>query len=145
MSTLGWEVTEDGALVLRFPAPKPPLSINRAHTMHWGARRAETDPWRDMAIVLVRQALRVTGWPGRGLPVTIRMELPFRTATRRDPHNYVGTVVKATVDGLTTGGLIPDDSQEWATILEPTLVVQRDKSEPLTARVIITPRRAPHG
>ncbi len=127
-------------LSLGFNAPTEPLSINKAHSLHWGARRRRTDPWRDLAIILTRQALRGDwkGWEPE--PVTIQLTLPFRTAARRDPHNYVGTNVKAWVDGMVTGGLIPDDTPEWATILEPVLEVQRDKSQPLVARVTIRPR-----
>jgi hypothetical protein len=130
-------------LVLTFHAPTVPLSINRAHQLHWAARRRLTDPWRDMATVLMRQVIR-----GRWVnvrPVTIQVDLPFRTRGRRDPHNYVGTVVKAVVDGLVTGGLIPDDTPEWATILEPTISHQPDKSEQLVATITITPRSPHHG
>lgn len=124
-------------LTMGFAAPTEPLSINQAHSLHWAARRRRTDPWRDLAILLTRRMLQHDwkGWEPQ--PVTIQMTLPFRTAARRDPHNYVGTTVKAFVDGMVTGGLIPDDTPEWATILEPVLEVQRDKARPLTARVQI--------
>lgn len=137
-----WGPGPDGELVLTFSAPTPPLSINKAHSLHWAARRKQTDPWRDTAIIVTRQARmqKARWWAAFPQPVTIQMDLPFRTGVRKDPHNYVGTVVKATVDGLVTGGLIPDDTPEWATILEPTISVQRDKSHPLMVRVIIRPR-----
>lgn len=124
-------------LTLLFNAPTEPLSINKAHSLHWAARRRQTDPWRDLAVYITRRALRHdwSGWEPQ--PVTIQLTLPFRTAARRDPHNYVGTTVKAFVDGMVTGGLIPDDTPEWATILEPELEVQRDKTRPLKARVTI--------
>jgi hypothetical protein len=139
-----WAFGGEGELTLTFPAPRKPLSINKAHTMHWAARRRETDPWRDMCLIVARAACAAYArhhgqvWPIQ--PVDIRLDLPFRDAQRRDPHNYVGTVVKAAVDGLVRGGIVPDDNAEWATILEPTLSIQRDKTRPLVATVYITPR-----
>lgn len=127
-----------GRLLLTFPAPTIPLSINEAHRLHWAARRKRTDPWRDIAILAARQAVTREGWTPT--PVTIRMELEFRKNARRDPHNYVGTVVKAVVDGLVTGGIIPDDTPEWATIGEPRLALQADPSLPLRGVVLLIPR-----
>lgn len=133
-------------LTLSFHQPTEPLSINVATGMHWAAKARRTEPWRDIAIMATRQALRkgrdhAPGWWCQGrTPVTIQVELEFRTARTRDPHNYTGTNVKAVVDGLVRGGLIPDDSPEWATILEPTITIQKDKTQPLLARVTIRPR-----
>lgn len=130
-----------GQLCLSFPAPTVPLSINEAHRLHWAARRKRTDPWRDIAILAAREAVLREHWTPT--PISIRMELPFRQKARRDPHNYVGTVVKAVVDGLVRGGIIPDDLPEWATIVEPVLPIQADKSQPLRAVVLLTPRSSP--
>lgn len=68
------------------------------------------------------------------------MVLPFRTAGRRDAHNYTGTVVKAVVDGLVRAGIVPDDTPEWVTVLDSEFSIQRDRAEPLTATVRIRPR-----
>lgn len=140
------KVDPEGRLILSFHAPTLPLSINKAKGRHWGANARLTEPWRDIAILAVRQGL-ARKWVNPAphaltrTPVSIQVELPFRTAAaRRDPHNYTGTNVKAVVDGLVRGGLVPDDGPEWVTVVDPALVIQRDKSEPLTARVIITPR-----
>ena len=142
-----WTLGGEGELVLTFPPPAPPLSINQANTMHWAAKRSRLAPWRDIANVVTRQA-RAAVRPGPGqpdwrcpfFPVTIHLALQFREVRTRDPHNYVGTVVKAVVDGVKLGGLIPDDSQEWATVLEPTIAIQPDKARPLVAVVTIKPR-----
>jgi hypothetical protein len=140
MSQLTAKIDPGGRLILSFPAPTVPMSINKARGRHWAANRKLTEPWRDMAQVAMRQGL-ARWWAGReGGPCSIQVELPFRTAAHRDAHNYVGTNVKAVVDGLVKGGLVPDDTPEWVTVVDPALVIQRDKSEPLTARVIITPR-----
>ena len=136
-------VDDSGSLHITFIQPTDPLSINEAHRLHWAARRRRTNPWRDLAVYMARQALRgyqsQHGRRWEEVPVTITMTLAFRRAARRDPHNYVGTNVKAFVDGLVTGGLIPDDSPEWATILEPVLDIQ-SKPVALTGHALITPR-----
>lgn len=146
-----WKLDGEGGLELTFPCPADPLSINEAHRLHWAPRRKRTDPWREWAYLTAASFLRANFWTPT--PVTIQVVIPFRTNARRDPHNYVGTVVKAVVDGLgpgTTGkkavqgaNLIPDDTPEWATVLEPVLDIQKDKTQPLTARVIIKPRSTP--
>lgn len=137
------KVDGEGRLILSFPAPTTPLSINKAKGRHWAANRKLCQPWWEMTVAAARQGL-VREWHRNqsGLrPISVQVELPFRTAAaRRDPHNYTGTNVKAVVDGLVRGGLVPDDGPEWVTVVDPALVIQRDKSEPLTARVIITPR-----
>jgi hypothetical protein len=145
MSPAAWGDVElkDGGLVLTYAQPCPPISTNRANTMHHMARRGMTAPWRDVAMMMTRWALAKLARDGKRWepePVTIRLVLSFRQARRRDPHNYVGTVVKATVDGLVRGGLIPDDTPEWATVVEPTLVIQPDATRPLMVEVHITPR-----
>lgn len=139
--SVGPGATREGdTLTATFMAPTLPLSINKAHSLHWSARRRQTNPWRDFATMMTR-TWRLGVWKGwEAQPVTVQLALEFRTGARRDPHNYVGTTVKAFVDGLVSGGLIPDDTPEWATILEPVLEVQPDKSRPLMARVTIAPR-----
>lgn len=128
---------------LTFTAPTTPLSINKAKGRHWGANKRLLEPWHDAAWVTARnhrsQAARSA--PGRPVvPITVQVVLPFRTANRRDPHNYTSTVVKAVVDGIKDAGLVPDDTDAWVTVLDPEFVIVRDKSEPLTATVRIRPR-----
>ena len=57
----------------------------------------------------------------------MQFTLPFRDNRKRDPHNYVGSVVKAMIDQLVHDGLWPDDDPRYIRILEPKLVV--DKSD----------------
>lgn len=134
---------------LTFTAPTTPLSINRANGMHYRARGRLLDPWKDAAWATARnvivRAKRAphAGFAFRPTPITVQVVLPFRTANRRDPHNYTGTVVKAVVDGLVRAGLVPDDNAAWVTVLDPEVLVIRDKSEPLTATVRIRPRETP--
>ena len=37
--------------------------------------------------------------------------------------NYVGTVVKAVIDGMVDAGCWPDDTAEWVEIRQPVLAV----------------------
>lgn len=106
--------------------PSPPLSINEERRMaHWGSRLRRLDPWKDTTIVLARQeriASQVNNRPAR-----VQLIIPFRTKTRRDPHNYVGTNVKACIDGLIKAGVWPDDTAEWVQVVDPLLIVGADK------------------
>jgi hypothetical protein len=54
-------------------------------------------------------------------PSFVTVSIPFLTNHRRDPHNYVGTVVKAIVDGLVAMGAWKDDTAEYVTVKEPVL------------------------
>lgn len=127
---------------LTFTAPNRPASINRTKSMHWGARTRLLDPWRDLAWATARN-YRVQARTFVPVPITVQVVLPFRTANRRDPHNYTGTVVKAVVDGLVKAQVVPDDNPDWVTVLEPEFRIVRDKSDPLTATVRIRPRETP--
>ena len=57
----------------------------------------------------------------KGVPATVHVTLTFREKRRRDPHNFVGTVVKAIVDGLVRAGVWPDDNPQWVTVIEPEI------------------------
>ena len=136
----------DGAVDLEFTAPTRPLSINRANGMHFAARRRLLEPWKDVAWALGHNYRREAARTPQGRPtgpITVQVVLPFRQANRRDAHNYTGTVVKAVVDGLVRAGIIPDDTPDHLTVLDPEFVIVRDKSEPLTSTIRIRPRETP--
>ena len=122
---------------LTFTAPTRPLSVNEGG--HWASKRRRLEPWKDAAWVSARNAI-VTRALGPTKPITVQVVLPFRGRARRDAHNYTGTVVKAVVDGLVRARLVPDDTPEWVTVLDPEFSIQPDKGEPLTATVRIRPR-----
>lgn len=128
-----------GTTTLIFKAPNEPLSENKSRTIHWATRKRRLDPWKEAAFVAMRNALLATH-DHKPVPVVIQVILPFRTAQRRDPHNYTGTNVKAIVDGLRLAGLVPDDNARWVTVSDPRESIQRDRGTPLVVRVIITPR-----
>jgi hypothetical protein len=112
--------------------PAPPLSINEANRMHWAQRDRKLEPWRTAACVLAKQAKIPEKVAGRH--ASVRLVLPFRTKHRRDPHNYVGTVVKATVDGLVYAGVWPDDNPKYVEVLEPRIVVGRNAEVEIEVR-----------
>ncbi len=107
-------------LTFTFPPPTEPWSINQEHAKHWSWRYKRIAAWKEMV-----------GWKAvetrlnrQNLPqATVHVEIPFRVNRRRDPHNYVGTVVKAVIDGLVEVGVWPDDTPEFVAVAEPTLVV----------------------
>jgi Holliday junction resolvase RusA-like endonuclease len=46
--------------------------------------------------------------------VIVSVELQFtRPNTRRDPHNYYQSVIKALADAMTKGGWLDDDTEEF--------------------------------
>lgn len=117
-------------VAIKFPAPTHPLSVNESNRLHWATRRRRLQPWKKEAMYAWLE--QVPFWtPG---PVVISVSLPFERNGRRDPHNYTSTVVKSIIDGLIEGGMCPDDTSDWVTVLDPLLIV--DKS--LTARIVIT-------
>jgi crossover junction endodeoxyribonuclease RusA len=101
--------------------PERPLSTNESNRMHWAQRDRKLEPWRKAAWTLAQQQKIPEQVGGRKSKVT--MVIPFRTKSRRDPSNYVGTVVKATVDGLVQAGVWPDDNPLYVEVMEPLLVI----------------------
>jgi crossover junction endodeoxyribonuclease RusA len=128
-------------MILTFACPTRPLSVNVSNGRHWASNRRLTDPWKDATFWTTRSAMARGRWTVQR-PITVQVDLPFRGARRRDPHNYVGTNVKAVVDGLVQAGVVPDDTPEWVTVLEPVITVNRDKTTPLMVTVTIQPRES---
>lgn len=111
-------------LAFAFYQPSLPLSMNKANTMHWAARRRYMREWR--------LALRAAFWKAAmerdALPyghLTISFEFTFPRNGRRDPHNYFATV-KPLIDELVLCEVVPDDTAEWVTTTEPVLRVADD-------------------
>lgn len=117
---------------LRFPLPSRAVSINEVKGRHWSVVRRAVAPWRE-----------AVGWAWKTTPPEARAEvtnrrcvvhvtIPFDvtdkqwTGKRRDPHNYVDTIVKALVDQLVQQGTWPDDNADFVEVAEPTLVQGRD-------------------
>lgn len=102
---------------LGFPPPAEVWSENRAG--NWRKNMRLHKEWADYVNWYWRTLPQ--DWSPR--PCLIMVTLTFPTQRRRDPHNYVGTVCKAIVDGLVHAGVFPDDTAEWVTVTEPVLRV----------------------
>lgn len=115
-------INEHGALEMRFPRPDRPVSENEARSLHWAALRRRLDPWREATRAEWLNAREMRDQV-RGKAAQVEMQLPFSRGGRRDPSNYIGTVVKAVVDQLVFHGCWPDDTPQWVRILEPRIVI----------------------
>jgi crossover junction endodeoxyribonuclease RusA len=113
---------------IQFEQPTHPLSINEANRMHWAARRRRLDPWHARTF-LYAKALEIDT---QTEPVNIKLTLTFPRGGRRDPHNYVGTVVKTVVDALVRAGIVPDDTPDWVTVVDPEIRVAKDNLATIT-------------
>lgn len=107
-------------------------STNDERRMHWTARRKLVAAWRQWAWVVATQE----GWTGLP-PSVVEIAIPFARNARRDPMNYVGTVLKAVIDGLVDAGCWPDDTPEFVTITQPLLEIGEDATIRLTPRPAI--------
>lgn len=108
-------------IVLEFPAPAEPLSMNDKDNRGFGRAK---QAWRDTAYFRWIEA-----FPGKGpserrapSPAEVFMTIPFATNRERDPINWARTV-KACVDGITLAGAWPKDTPEYVTQHIPTLVL----------------------
>ncbi len=132
-------------VVLLFPQPEkvPSENVQRsaARSPNRGAAigvSKQLAEWQDAAFFAWKQQR------GRSIALpacNVCVELQFRMRRTRDPHNYIGTIVKSIIDGLIYAHAWPDDNPAYITILEPILtVVDTSEREALTCTVHITPR-----
>lgn len=111
-------------LIIEFDAPTTPVSTNRANRLHWAHRHRLLKPWRYAAFdATIKAPLSSIRSLASHEKLVVTVHLPFKTNRRRDPHNYVGTNVKAIVDGLVDAGLLVDDTAEYVQVNEPVLAV----------------------
>jgi Holliday junction resolvase RusA-like endonuclease len=99
-------------------APAKPLSLNEERRLHWRARCGRTDPWRDLTILMARQARLARAVAAS--PATVTVVIPVPDNRRRDPANYY-PVTKAVIDGLVKAGVWPDDDPRFVSVTEPIL------------------------
>jgi hypothetical protein len=144
-------------LVLSFPAPGLPMSENASRRKHWAERKRELAPWGEWAARRWAQTrLSLDGLSVYRKPCDVTVWLPFPNRRRRDPHNFVGTVVKVIIDALvdeqvtvgkqrvrTYEGIWPDDTPEWVSIREPKLYVGEDCVVEIVPRAVSTPEEPP--
>lgn len=116
---------------LAFPPPTKPWSTNDERRMHWAVRARTVKAWRETAAWTARAARLRCPLP----PALVTVTVPFGRNGRRDPMNYVGTIVKATIDGLVDAGCWPDDTADFVEIRQPTLEV----GEQVIVRIVPRP------
>jgi hypothetical protein len=136
-------------LELRFEPPTAPASENAIRGMHWAKARRLLKPWKEAAQWAWVMTPRDIRSAVQGVACEVEVELPFATGAHRDPSNYVGSVVKAIVDGLKSEwispgprkpkvevwkGIWPDDGPEWVTVREPICVKGTEVVVRLTPR-----------
>lgn len=122
---------------IKFPLPSPAPSINEFAGNSkgvWAKRRRLLEPWRDAVGWGWKTIPRVERDLIIGVPCDVHVTIPFSTKRTRDPHNYVGTVVKAMIDQLVQQGVWVDDNPDWVTVSEPTLVQGNEVIVRLTPR-----------
>ena len=133
---------------LEYPAPSKPWTTNEDRRLHFAVRASRIKDWHDAAYWMLRKLQTEQQWTmidtGRvkyqlvvenPKPVTVHMTISFPTARRRDASNLLGTVVKATVDGLTDAGLVPDVTAEWVTVIQPRILAPVDGWHQVTVEV----------
>lgn len=98
------------------------VTSNQYHGQHWGKTHPDKVQWRDGIARLAK--MHHLDQRVNGRPCLVRFAFPVPDNRRRDPANLVGTVVKWAVDGLVIGGVWPDDSPEYVSIIEPLLIVK---------------------
>lgn len=120
-------------MILTFTAPNRPLSENESRSMHWAARYRRLRDWSDCTIAAYKNADPKEIKALKDKRILVEVTIAFARNARRDPHNYVGTVVKSIVDALVTAGLVPDDVTQYIKVAEPVLIV--DKEEKCTIKL----------
>lgn len=111
-------------LVFTFEQPSVALSTNKAYSMHWSARRRYLADWR-LACRIAFQKAAMAGGDLPLVPVVLDYTFTFARNARRDPANYHATT-KSLTDELVIAGLVPDDTAEWVSVVEPTLRIADD-------------------
>jgi Holliday junction resolvase RusA-like endonuclease len=109
---------------MRFPVPGTKLlSTNDANRQHWASKRRQLAPYRDEMGWAWKRLPKATRDAITDVPCRVQVALGFPgPVRRRDPSNYVGTVIKALVDTLVQLGVWPDDNPDWVSVDEPTCV-----------------------
>ena len=105
--------------------PSPPMSMNEARGAHWRKVRDRVDPWRDATAWVAKQhRKRVHALIAEhGLPLVVRVTLPYKVHRTRDAHNTTSLTIKAIVDGIVLAGWVSDDSERYVEVADPLLVV----------------------
>ena len=108
------------------PVPEKVWSSNER--LHYRVRSTRVKAWREMSELQANALVSSAPvFPLEG-KWDVELVLPFIRGGRRDLSNYVGTVVKAVVDGLVDAGVWPDDDGRHVRVVEPLWVKQNPQS-----------------
>lgn len=116
-------------LCIVFPQPAKVPSENQARRIGFGGRAGaiafhhQLRQWKVLAWTAWKNQRSGPVGAVLGSPCQVRVVIQFRTNHKRDPHNYVGTVVKSIIDGLVLANVWPDDNSMWVEVLEPQCLV----------------------
>lgn len=116
-------------VTLQFDPPDKPWSTNQDRNLHPHTRHKKVNKWKQAS----KDAWTAAGHPPITGFVIVELEIPFTQNRRRDAHNYCGTVLKATIDGLVEAGAFEDDSTDHLGHREPVL----KKGGPVTVRLTV--------
>ena len=123
-------VSNPHRLKIYVPYAGHPPSVNQVFGQHGARIHAALDDWKTNAQHAAEQARLQLHLQVPLPPSIVRITCPMRTATRRDPHNYTGTLCKKIVDGFVAARFWDDDSTGHVTLLDPRFVVMEDLDEP---------------
>jgi hypothetical protein len=129
------------SMILTYTAPTRALSENESRRLHWASRKRRLDPWALVTAAAWRSADDAERDTLSGKRIAVHVSIGFPRGGRRDPHNYVGTVVKTIVDALVRAGMCEDDTPDYIEVREPKLKVDKTEQvmiflEPLEERKI---------
>lgn len=108
---------------IRFPLPCAPVSYNASAGKHWTTQHKAKHAWQDAARIAALQAADRLSWC-KQIRTLVKVAIPVPDKRRRDPHNYVPTVIKPIIDGLVQAGTFIDDSADYLEVGEPSLWVR---------------------
>ena len=114
-------------LRIRVPYAGHPPSVNATMRLHGTAAHALLDPWATAATIAASDYKGIKPLP---TPSLVRVTFPMPTNTRRDAHNYVGTICKAIIDGLVRARLWDDDTAKQVVSIDPRIVVIPEMKDP---------------
>lgn len=118
----------DFTISFTMPPPDRPWSTNEDRNLHPQARAKLISNWKS-GVWLIARSQTTKGLNNYPEPLftfgIVSIIIPFAQKRTRDPHNYCGTVLKATIDGLVKARWFEDDDPSHVGHREPQLGTDR--------------------
>jgi len=111
---------------LEIPNPVPPRSVNKIGRQNYWVQHNNSKPWRHTTELVCRswKHSHTDAWRRHvRIPARVQTIIGVNASRRRDPANFMPTVVKPIVDGLVDAGLWPDDTPDWVRESLPTFAI----------------------